>query len=148
MTSTGTPAVSRSTTEEVVPTVVESEPVTTGRVLRSEWIKFVTLRSTLAVLGAAMLGMVVIGSLVGYNTRHITPNIDPNDLAVSATLQGYYLGQLLIGALGVLFVTGEYATGMIRATLVAVPRRLPVLVAKAGVFFTVTIIGMVSTSVL
>lgn len=127
---------------------VPSQPVTLRRVITSEWIKFVTLRSTLAVLAAAMLGMVIIGTLVGYNTRHITPNIDPNDLAVSATLQGYYLGQLLIGALGVLFVTGEYATGMIRATLVAVPRRVPVLFAKLIVFVGITLVGMVTTSVL
>jgi ABC-2 type transport system permease protein len=127
---------------------VAAQPVALRRVIASEWIKFITLRSTVAVLAAAMLGMVIIGSLVGYNTRHVTANIDPNDLAVSATLQGYYLGQLLIGALGVLFVTGEYATGMIRATFVAVPRRLPVLVAKLAVFTTVTLVGMVSTSVL
>lgn len=135
---------------EVAPraVVVDSQPVTLRRVISSEWIKFVTLRSTLAVLAAAMLGMVIIGSLVGYNTRHITPTIDPNDLVVSATLQGYYLGQLLIGALGVLFVTGEYSSGMIRATLVAVPRRIPVLVAKLIVFVTITLAGMVSSSVL
>ena len=56
----------------------------------------------------------------------------------SATLQGYYLGQLLIGALGVLFVTGEYSTGMIRSTFAAVPKRLPVLWAKLVVFVAVT----------
>jgi ABC-type transport system involved in multi-copper enzyme maturation permease subunit len=50
------------------------------------------------------------------------------------------LGQLTIGALGVLVITGEYATGMIRATLGAVPRRLPVLWAKAAVFAPVSFI--------
>lgn len=58
-------------------------------------------------------------------------------------MQGYYLGQLLIGALGVLFVTGEYSTGMIRSTLAAVPRRLPVLWAKLIVFVGVTAVSMI-----
>ena len=125
---------------------VETRPVTLRRVLSSEWIKFTTLRSTLAVLGAGMLGMVAVGLIVGYNTRHLTPNLDANDIVASSPLQGYYLGQLLIGSLGVLFVTGEYSTGMIRATLVAVPRRVPVLWAKLIVFVSVTFVTMVGVS--
>jgi ABC-2 type transport system permease protein len=121
---------------------VESEPVTLGRVVRSEWIKFTTLRSTLAVLAGAAVGMLLIAMLVAYNTRHLSAAIDPNDLVASSTLQGYYLGQLLIGALGVLFVTGEYSTGMIRATLTAVPRRVPVVWAKLIVFVAVTLVTM------
>ena len=48
------------------------------------------------------------------------------------------LSQLAIGVLGVLVITGEYSTGMIRASLTAVPKRLPVLWAKLGVFAAVT----------
>lgn len=125
---------------------VETQPVTLRRVVRSEWIKFTTLRSTLAVLGAAMVGMALVGVIVGYNTRHLSPTLDPNDVVASSPLQGYYLGQLLIGALGVLFVTGEYSTGMIRATLVAVPRRIPVLWAKLIVFVSITLVAMVTMS--
>jgi ABC-2 type transport system permease protein len=116
---------------------VESQPVTTRRAIASEWIKFKTLRSTWSVLGVAVLGMVVFGLIVAFNTRHLTSNLQANDIAPSATLQGYYLGQLLIGALGVLFVSGEYSTGMIRSTLAAVPRRVPVLWAKLIVFVAV-----------
>ena len=65
----------------------------------------------------------------------------------SATLQGYYLGQLLIGALGVLFVSGEYSTGMIRSTLAAVPRRLPVLWAKLVVFVSLIAVSMIAVSI-
>ena len=54
------------------------------------------------------------------------------------SLAGIFLAQLAIGVLGVLLITGEYATGMIRATFAAVPRRLPVLWAKALVFATMT----------
>jgi ABC-2 type transport system permease protein len=127
--------------------VVDSAPVTLRRVVRSEWRKFVSLRSTLAVLAAAVLGMLVVGLIVAYNTRHLSSNLDANDVVASSPLQGYYLGQLLIGALGVLFVTGEYSTGMIRATMTAVPRRVPVLWAKLIVFVTVTASAMVVSSV-
>ena len=140
--ATVAPAVPRAAAPDT-----EAQPVTVRRVIKSEWIKFWTLRSTWAVLGAAIVGMLVLALVVAYNTRHLTSNLQPNDIAPSATLQGYYLGQLLIGALGVLFVSGEYGTGMIRSTLVAVPRRLPVLWAKLVVFVTVTAASMITVSI-
>lgn len=124
-----------------------AQPVTLRRVIRSEWIKFWTLRSTWAVLGAAVVGMLVLAVVVAYNTRHLTSNLQANDIAPSSTLQGYFLAELLIGALGVLFVSGEYSTGMIRSTLVAVPRRLPVLWAKLVVFVTITAVSMITVSI-
>ena len=125
---------------------VESRPVTFGRVVSSEWIKFRSLRSSWAVLGGAVVGMVLIALLIAYNTRRIGPNIQAADLSASSPLQGWYLGMYLIGALGVLFVTGEYGTGLIRSTLTAVPKRLPVLWAKLVVFVTVTLIAMIAAS--
>lgn len=47
---------------------------------------------------------------------------------------GFQLGQLAVCVLGVLVVTGEYASGTIRASLLAVPARTPMLAAKAAVF--------------
>jgi ABC-type transport system involved in multi-copper enzyme maturation permease subunit len=129
-------------TSTEVPGRTRSEPVTTRRAITSEWIKWRTLRSTWAVLGVAVLGMVVFGLIVAYNTRHLSSVLQPNDIAPSATLQGMYLGQLLLGSLGVLFVSGEYGTGMIRSTLAAVPRRVPVLWAKLVVF-----VGVAGTSI-
>ena len=137
-----------SPTAQPTLSLVATEPVTLRRVVRSEWIKFGTLRSTVAVLSAAAAGMVLIALIVGYNTRHLTGNIQPDDHVQSSTLQGYYLGQLLIGALGVLFVSGEYSTGMIRSTLTAVPRRLPVLWAKLLVFVSIVAVTMVAASVI
>lgn len=125
------------------PSRVISEPVTLARVITSEWVKFRTLRSTVTVLLVAVLGMLAIALIVAYNTRHLTADIHPDDAAPPSVMQGYYLGQLLIGALGVLFVTGEYSTGMIRSTLAAVPRRLPVLWAKLIVFVGVTAVSMI-----
>jgi ABC-2 type transport system permease protein len=126
-----------------VPPRVESQPVTTRRAIRSEWIKWKTLRSTWAVLGVAVVAMVLIGLIEAYNTRHLTANLQANDIAASGPLQGYYLGQLLMGALGVLFVSGEYSTGMIRSTLAAVPKRIPVLWAKLVVFVAVVGTSMI-----
>jgi ABC-2 type transport system permease protein len=122
--------------------VALSKPVTLSRVITSEWIKFTTLRSTLSVLAGAAFGMVLIALLVGYNTRHLSPVLDANDIVASSPMQGYFLGQLLIGALGVLFVTGEYSTGMIRATMTAVPKRVPVLWGKLIVFISATLSTM------
>jgi ABC-2 type transport system permease protein len=118
---------------------VVSKPVTLRRVVSSEQVKFTTLRSTLTVLGAAAVAMLVVAMIVAYNTRHLNHSLDANDIVASSTMQGYYLGQLLIGALGVLFVTGEYSTGMIRSTMTAVPRRVPVVWAKLIVFVAATL---------
>ena len=143
--SSSTQVVSPPTTPPRGPEI-GAQPVTLPRVITSEWIKFRTLRSTWAVLGAAVLGMLLIGLIVAYNTRHLSANLQPDDLVPSSAMQGYYLGQLLLGALGVLFVSGEYSTGMIRSTFAAVPRRLPVLWAKLIVFATVAATAMVGVS--
>lgn len=58
-------------------------------------------------------------------------SVGPGDAAASGTSQGYLLAELLTGVLGVLFASGEYGAGMIRATLAAVPKRLSVRYAKA-----------------
>ena len=128
--------------------VIESQPVTIRRAVVSEWVKFRTLRSSAFMLAGAAVGMVAIAMIVGWNTRRISAALDPEDIVSSAVLQGYYLGQLLIGALGVLFVSGEYSTGMIRSTMSAVPRRTPVLVGKTIVFGTVTSITIIPACVI
>jgi ABC-type transport system involved in multi-copper enzyme maturation permease subunit len=68
--------------------------------------------------------------------------------AVSTVLQGHQFAQLAIGVLGVLVISNEYSSGMIRSTLAAVPRRLPVLWAKAGVFGAVTLVTMTIASLI
>jgi ABC-type transport system involved in multi-copper enzyme maturation permease subunit len=90
--------------------------------------------------------MIAFGAIIAYNTRNPTGQ-DPEDIVASGPLQGYYLGQLLMGALGVLVVSGEYSSGMIRATLAAVPTRLPVLIGKTMVFLVVVGISMILASV-
>ena len=141
---TATATLERPTPPPPAAPEVKTYPVTLARVTASEWIKFRTLRSTLAVLAAAVATVVAIGLIVAYNTRHLSANLQPDDLVPSATMQGYLLAQLLIGALGIMFVSGEYSTGMIRSTLAAVPRRLPVLWAKGAVVLTVAAVTMLA----
>jgi ABC-2 type transport system permease protein len=117
-------------------------PVTQGQVIRSEWIKLRTVRSSWFVLGATVLAIAGVGLLVSYlnhaqwstMSADARADIDP----VNQSLIGVKLAELTVGVLGVLVASGEYATGMIRATFAAVPRRLPVLVAKVGVLAAVT----------
>jgi ABC-2 type transport system permease protein len=98
------------------------------QVARMEWIKLRSLRSTWWVLGATVAGAVGIALAVGANTEDATGDLTNNALA------GISLGLLLVGVLGVLAMTGEYSSGMVRATLAAVPNRPLVLAAKAAVF--------------
>lgn len=82
----------------------------------------------------------------GYNTGKNFGSLVPEDATASGPLQGYYLAQLLMGVLGVLFVTGEYSTGMARSTFAAVPRRLAVLAAKSLVYGVVALTAMVASA--
>jgi ABC-type transport system involved in multi-copper enzyme maturation permease subunit len=96
------------------------------------------LRSTVWSLLAALVLIIGLSILVPAVRVAHWPPPDPNDAAnfdpVGISLGGTFLAQMAMGVLGVLLITGEYATGMIRATFAAVPRRLPVLWAKLGVF--------------
>ncbi|NUP52178.1 MAG: ABC transporter permease subunit [Catenulispora sp.] len=112
--------------------------VTQTRVLTSEWIKFRSLRSSywsLLVGCGAMIGLGLLFSMVITSKWDTMSPLRRRDFdAITVPLRGYFLGQLAVGVLGVMVVTGEYSTGMIRASLSAVPKRLPVLWAKATVF--------------
>ena len=116
--------------------------VTLARVARSEWIKFASLRSTWISLVAAAVVEIGLAAVLGYRNGSGFAELTPEDATVSSVLEGYFLAQLMVGVLGVLFVSGEYGTGMIRSTLVAVPARVPVVIAKAGVFAVAAIVSM------
>ncbi len=118
------------------PRYLVRQRVTLAGVLRSEWTKLRSLRSTVWSLSAAVVLIVGVGALVASVRRGPARPTGFDPTAISLT--GVYLAQLAVGVLGVLLVTGEYATGMIRTSLAAVPRRLPVLWAKAAVFALTT----------
>jgi ABC-2 type transport system permease protein len=100
---------------------------------RMEWIKLRSLRSTWWALAATVAGAVGIAVAVGVNTKDAAADLTNNALA------GISLGLLLTGVLGVLLMTGEYSSGMIRATLTAIPNRPLVLTAKTAVFGAVAL---------
>lgn len=129
---------------------IDVSPVSQARVVTSEWIKLRSLRSTWFTLAAGVLGLIAVGILVSWATNAHWADMHPDERAhfepVSRSLAGVYLAQLAIGVLGVLVISGEYATGMIRATLGAVPRRLPVLWAKLGVYASVTLLATLASS--
>jgi ABC-type transport system involved in multi-copper enzyme maturation permease subunit len=114
--------------------------VTQARVIHSEWIKLRTLRSSGLTFLGAVVAMIGFGALLSAVTASRWSNLPPDAAANPAqvSLRGFFLAQLIVGVLGVLVISGEYATGMIRASLAAVPKRLPVLWAKALVFTAAT----------
>jgi ABC-type transport system involved in multi-copper enzyme maturation permease subunit len=112
-------------------------------VLRSEWTKLRTQPSALWALLSAVI--VVIGFGILYSLlREARPphgaaairSFDP----VSVSLSGVQVAQIAAGVLGVLLITSEYGTGLIRTSLAAVPRRLPVLWGKAATLVAATVV--------
>ncbi|MFE0174407.1 ABC transporter permease [Streptomyces sp. NPDC059002] len=114
--------------------------LTAKGVLRSEWHKLWTLRSTWITLLTASTMVLSVGIMMASTYDGDDSEID----TVVFVLYGTQLSQICLAVLGILFIAGEYSTGMIRASLTAVPRRLPLLWAKAGVFaavaFTLTFV--------
>jgi hypothetical protein len=105
--------------------------------LAAEWIKLRSVRSTYLILAAAAVAAVAVGYLVTHSdvtrwatmTAQAKATFDP----VSDSFSGLGLAQLAFGTLGVLVISSEYATGLIRTTFAANPRRRAVLAAKAAV---------------
>jgi len=124
--------------------------VSLGRVVRSEWTKLWSLRSTRWALLVSVVAMAGLGILVSAVQMAHWNQMSPRDQAtfdpVDTSLGGWHLAQLAIGVLGVLLITGEYSTGQIRSTFAAVPHRLPVLWAKAGVYAAITFVLMILAS--
>src|ERR1035438_645084 len=104
--------------------------VTQARVVLSEWIKFRSLRSSVWTLLAAVVLSIGIGALFSAVSASQYHTFSPADRAsfnpISTSLNGMLFAQLAIGVLGVLLISGEYSTGMIRASLTVVPKRLPI----------------------
>ncbi len=116
-------------------------------ILRSELCKLRSVRSTLWTLGAAVacnVGLAALLAMVlpGRLSAHEQATID----SIRLSLGGLHLSQIAIGLLGVLVITSEYGTGMIRACRSAVPQRRLMLAAKTIVFAVTTlIVGIVAS---
>lgn len=125
--------------------------VTQARVIDSEWCKLWSLRSTRWTLLVAVVSMVfgiVIAAIDMSRWASISAHDKATFSAIDTSLAGYHFAQLAIGVLGVLVVTGEYSTGMIRSSFMAVPKRLPVFWAKLIVFASVTFVLMLVSAFL
>src|ERR1700734_1222778 len=116
--------------------------------LNAEWTKIRSVRSTLWSLLAFMVVAIGFSALIiivisntwnspGNHPNHVRLLEDPTAVLFGA---GFGLGQLAICVLGVIVMSSEYSTGVIRASLLAVPRRLPMLAAKAVVFAALLIV--------
>src|SRR5580658_4930083 len=105
-------------------------------VAQMEWLKLRSVRSTwwtLLVFAAGMVGLAILVT----RGQHTSASFDPtND-----SFAGLAIGQLALGVLGVLAVTSEFSSGMIRATFAAAPRRPLVLAAKAAIVAAVTLVA-------
>ncbi|MFF4345484.1 ABC transporter permease subunit [Kitasatospora sp. NPDC001540] len=120
--------------------------VTAVRVVRSEWAKMWSLRSTWITLGLGLFFLVAFGLIAAFQFKSRLDSGRPMERdfaeanALTLSLFGTNFAQLALGVLGVLIAAGEYSTGTIRSTLAAVPRRLPVLWAKALVYGVVALV--------
>jgi ABC-2 type transport system permease protein len=112
--------------------------LTQRHIALSEWTKLRSVRSTRWALAATLLLIIGIGIIACATFASRWPQLSRGDRAtfdpVSTSLGGVNLAQLSLGVLGVLVITAEYSTGMIRSTFSAVPKRLPALWGKALVF--------------
>ena len=117
-----------------------------ARLLRSEWTKIRSVRSTawslatLLFLGVGLNTLIVALTIANWNTTSEATKhsyaADPTGF-LGAVLS---LAQVPLCVLGVLVITSEYATGMISSSVLAVPRRTPMLAAKAVVFTAVSLV--------
>ncbi|MFH8609019.1 ABC transporter permease [Streptomyces sp. NPDC018029] len=119
--------------------------LTAKGIVRSEWHKLWTVRSTWITLLTGCALVIAVGITMGATYDGDDAEID----TVVFTLFGTQLSQICLAVLGILVTAGEYSTGLIRASLAAVPSRLPVLWSKAGLFtavaFTVCFVTNVVT---
>jgi ABC-2 type transport system permease protein len=135
-----------------VPRLPHTGRVTQTRVFLSEWTKLRSVRSTRWSFFAAVGFTIGIAALACAVVSHHWPSMSTQEQAdfnpLDPNLAGVQLAQLALGVLGVLVITAEYSTGMIRASMTAVPKRLPVLWGKAVVYGLVTLVLMVPSTVI
>ncbi|HEY4270263.1 MAG TPA: ABC transporter permease [Galbitalea sp.] len=143
---------SATTAAPAVPTpATHLSQLSFGGILRSEWIKLRSLRSTawcylIAIVVTVGLALLVAG-LEGVPNGGLAGDAG-RAAGVSAATVGVNFGELVVAVLGALMITGEYGTGMIRSTFAAVPKRIPALVGKILIFGVVTfVVGLVSVAI-
>ena len=150
--------------------------LTFAGVLRSEWIKFRSLRSTQLLLAFTFLAVIGVGTMAawvqamaleqtmvsGMGMRMPGAPAEPMTLSQAEAAMGFniyaipnagvQIGILILGALAVLLISSEFGTGMIRSTMTAIPKRLPAFFAKAVVLvlvsYVLTLLAAVATTLI
>lgn len=125
-----------------------ARPATLLDSLHAEWIKFRTVRSSYITIAVAVALAVGVGALISWGAASSFADADPATRATwdptATSLSGAAIAQLAVAVLGVMGITGEYTTGMVRTSLSAVPRRWRWLAAKAVVYTgIVLVVGLV-----
>ena len=125
--------------------VTVAVPTRARNVLTSEWIKLRSVRSTFLILLFAAVAAVGVGYLVAHAEANHRSAMTAAEKAVNDPVRnsfsGWGLAELAFGALGVLAISSEYTTGLIRTTFAAVPRRRAVLAAKSAVVGVITLLA-------
>jgi len=102
--------------------------------LAAEWIKFRSVRSTYWALLFAAVPSILVGILIAQNVSSNWANLivhpDFKFDALASSFDGFEFSQLVMGVLGVLVISAEYSSGLIRSTFAATPQRRAVLAAK------------------
>jgi ABC-2 type transport system permease protein len=125
-----------------------------GGIIRSEWIKLRSLRSTFWCYLIMVLITIGLGLLLAstFSSPDELPAEQQQGIWVQVATLGIGFSQLVVAVLGALVITGEFGTGMIRSTFAAVPTRVPALLAKALVVgvstFLVGLVSIVATALL
>lgn len=105
--------------------------------LSAEWIKTRTVRATYWTLLATAVAAITVGVLIAHQVASVWAQLPPDQRAgfdpLATSFRGFALAQLTMATLGVLAISSEYSTGLIRTTFAAVPQRRAVLAAKAAV---------------
>jgi ABC-2 type transport system permease protein len=120
--------------------------VTFGGALRSEFTKIRSVRSTYWTLIAMFIVVVGFGALASWGRASHGGQAGPLFDPTMQSLAGLYIGQLIIGVLGVLVISSEYGTGMIRTTLTTNPHRGVMIAAKGVVFTGVALVASLVTA--
>ncbi|GAA2724187.1 ABC transporter permease [Cellulomonas aerilata] len=122
------------------------------RAARAELLKVLTLRSTRAAVLVAMISLVVLAAFMAVGSvvqeAPPDPSLSAADVVLGATVSGVTLAFYAAATLGVIAVTGEYASGTIRSTLAAVPRRGVLVAGKALAVVTVVLASTLVAAVL
>ncbi|MGB8196056.1 MAG: ABC transporter permease [Acidimicrobiales bacterium] len=141
---------STATTNEVALKPLPASHYGFADLVRSEWTKIRTVRSTVWTVGLTIILGIGIGALVTAVTRGHWSSMNQFSRqtfdAPATSLIGLLFAQFSIGVLGAMAVTAEYSTGTIRATFSAAPNRLRVYGAKIAVFGVLALIVAEFTS--